>query len=226
MKITFLDENSNNYRRVKKSLWGDPTGKIKTFAIISPENPLGWENSTEEDFKRKYLQWLDNPSKYNKEQLSNMKSSMIRSKIKETGDRALIFGNFTYAHIRGKYGEYENTLMIFNIPFSDAKVLAKDYGQESFFFGIVKSDKSTIAYYKTTNSCKTYKLVEITEDVSTVEDAEDFFSKFGFKYTINMREVGADVPEVANTDEFEESMNEKSTFIARSSHRKNSYNER
>lgn len=41
-----------------------------------------------------------------------------------------------------------------------------------------------------------------------------------------MREFGADVPEVANADEFEESMNEKSTFMARSSHRKNSYNAR
>lgn len=223
MKIDKLEENSNNYRRAKKALWGDPSGKIKTFAIISPENPLEWENSTEEEFKEKYRKWLDNPQKFNKEQLSNMKSSMIKSKIKETGDRALVFGNFTYVHIRGKYGGYENTLMIFNIPFADAKVLARDYGQESFFFGIVRPDRSTIAYYKTTNSCKTYKLVEITEDVSTVEDAEDFFSKFGFKYTINMREFGADVPEVVNNGEFEESMNEKSTFVSRSSHRKNSY---
>ena len=41
-----VDENSNKYRRLKRALFGDPSGKIRTFAIISTENPLGFKDST------------------------------------------------------------------------------------------------------------------------------------------------------------------------------------
>ena len=59
-----LDENSNRYRRVKKALFGDPSGKIKTFAIISPENPLGLKDSTDEEWLDKYRRWSDDKSGY------------------------------------------------------------------------------------------------------------------------------------------------------------------
>ena len=36
MKLVKLDENS--LTRVKKSIYGDPMGKIQTFAIISADN--------------------------------------------------------------------------------------------------------------------------------------------------------------------------------------------
>ena len=42
MKLCF---ESERFKKVKRSLFGDPTGKIKTFAIVSPENPLGWKNA-------------------------------------------------------------------------------------------------------------------------------------------------------------------------------------
>ena len=35
----------------KASLFGDTRNKIRTFAIISPENSLGFENSDEEELK-------------------------------------------------------------------------------------------------------------------------------------------------------------------------------
>ena len=216
-------ENNNNYRRLKKALFGDPSNKIKTFAIISPENPLGWADSSEEEFKVKYAKWTGNPQKYNKEALDELKSSLIKDKIKNNGEKCLKYGNFNYVKIKGSYGDKENTLMIFNIPFADAKTIAKSFGQESFFYGIVGEEKSKIAYYKTDNSCITYKLIDITDTVTYENDAEDFFSKFGFKYKINMKEFGDNVDSINNDGEFEESMNENRTFLSRAEHRKIAY---
>ena len=45
MKFKFIEsdfeESNNQFKRVKNVLFGDTSGKIKTFAIISPENPMG-----------------------------------------------------------------------------------------------------------------------------------------------------------------------------------------
>ena len=45
MKFKFIESNfeesNNRFKRVKNALFGDTSGKIKTFAIISPENSMG-----------------------------------------------------------------------------------------------------------------------------------------------------------------------------------------
>lgn len=221
-KIT--NENSNNFRRVKKALWGDPSGKIKTFAIISPENPLGWKDATDDELKDKYLKWSNQKGQYNQEMRDKLKAELIPAKVTENGDRTLRIGGFTYVQIKGSYGDREKTFMIFNIPFEDAREIARSYGQESFFFGKVDAEYSTIGYYLTTNACATYKRIELSRTISTEDDATDFFSKFGCKFRINMREFGDNIPEVEDNGEFEESMNgENSTFMSRQAHRKNAY---
>ena len=45
-------ESNNQFKRVKNALFGDTSGKIKTFAIISPENPMGISYSRKENEKR------------------------------------------------------------------------------------------------------------------------------------------------------------------------------
>lgn len=219
-----LDENSNKFRRVKKSLFGDPTGRIKTFAIISVENPLGWKNSTEEEFKKKYLEWTEDKTKYNKDQILKAKSSVLLHKIEQTGEEALKYGGFTYVPIEGSYGEKENSYLIINLSYNDAKTIARDFGQEAFFYGEPQTDQSTIYYFVTFDGCKTYKQVDVTKTVTYEEEAEDFFSKYGFKFKINLRYFGADIPEVVDNKMFEESLNdENSTFISRALCRKQAY---
>lgn len=221
----YLEENSNRYRRVKRALFGDPTGKIKTFAIISPENPLGMKDTPDEEWKEKFRNWSNDPKKYNKEALASLKKELLADWIKDTGDDAMKYGGFNYVQIKGKYGDNEKTLIIFNIPLIDAKIIARDYGQESFFWGKVSDTEdtpSTIGYYKSTNYCKTYELVEVTNTIYDAEEAEDFFSKYGFKYRIGMREFGDEVPEVTDTKEFEESFDENRTFMSRVLHRRKS----
>lgn len=229
MKAKRLYENSNRYRRVKRALFGDLTGRIRTFAIISPQNPKGALGSEDEDFRQNFLKYVDNPKEWNKNRLVQLKRELIADRIKATGDTALKYGHFNYVQIKGSYGEKEKSLIIFNLAEADAKVIARDYGQESFFFGHVSNEEdkpSRIAYYKTENHCKTYKLVEITETVTDETDATDFFSKFGFKYRINMREFGDDVPEILNQSEFEESLKETYTFMGRALSRRRAQNDR
>lgn len=224
MEKFILDENSNNYRRMKKALWGDASGKIKTFAIISVENPLGWKNSTEEEFIKKYKEWTNNPSNYNKLKTGEMKAELAAKNIEKNGDTVMKFGGFNYVNIKGTYaGNKEKTFFIFNIPFEDAKAIARGYGQESFFYGKVYADHSDIAYYETSDACKTYKLIEITNSVVELKDADDFFSKYGFQYRIDLSYFGADVTPIENNGEFEESMDDKRTFLSRASHRYKSY---
>lgn len=221
-----LEENSNRYRRVKHALFGDPTGKIKTFAIVSPENPLGLKDSTEEEWRERFIKWSANKQKYNRDALTSMKQRLLADRIKKTGDAAMQMGGFNYVQIKGRYGDYENTFIIFNIPLADAKIIARDYGQESFFWGKVANTEdtnSTIGYYKTNDGCKTYNLVEITDTIYDASDAEDFFSKYGFKYRIGMQEFGDKVTPIVDTKEFEESLDETRTFISRASHRRSAY---
>lgn len=227
MKIQKLNE-PNKFRRLKRSLFGDPTGKIKTFAAISPQNPLGWENSTEEEFKKRFVEYTKNKQKYNADKLKELKAEFVKDRIEQTGNEALKYGHFNYVPVTGSFGEVEKTLIIFNLTIGDAKIIARDYGQLSFFFGKVSNDEgqaSTIAYYKTFDNCNSYKLVEISRTITDETDAEDFFSKFGFKYRINMREFGDDVDSIKNDGYFEESMNENLTFSARASYRRMAYGE-
>ena len=224
-KIT-LDENSNRYRRVKKALFGDPSGKIKTFAIISPENPLGLKDSTDEEWLEKYRKWSDDKSGYNRDAIVRLKKELLADRIEKNGDDAMSMGGFNYVQIKGKYGANEKTFIIFNISLADAKIIARDYGQESFFWGRVANTvdtNSTIGYYVTSNNCKTYDLVEVSNTIYDESDATDFFSKYGFKYRIAMREFGDDVPEITDTKEFEESFDENRTFMSRALHRKRAY---
>lgn len=190
-----MDENSNRYRRLKRALFGDSTGKIRTFAIISPENPDGKQLTPSE----------------NKARLSTFKTG-------------LKMGHFVYVPLKGSYGVRENSFIIFNCTLSDAMILASDYGQQSFFYGNTNEDTtSIIRYYKSDNGGQTYKHID-TSDVITYEDeATDFFSKFGLKFRINMQEFGDDVPKIEDEGEFLESLNDDRTFLSRAMYRKNSY---
>ena len=184
MKVKLITESNKKFQRMQTAFgWGRPADNVKTFAIISYENPLGWKNSEEEEFIKKYQAWLNNPKKYNADAktLSKdaLKNKMLDS-IKRKGDETLKYGHFSYVNIEGSYfGQREKSRIIFNLPYIDAQGLARDYGQESFFFAKVVDNNPVIAYYETKDACKTYKLVDISNTISDRTDADDFFSKYG-----------------------------------------------
>lgn len=51
-----LEANESKLTHIKKAIYGDKTGKIKTFAIISADNPMGESvNSIENNISRKRM---------------------------------------------------------------------------------------------------------------------------------------------------------------------------
>lgn len=162
MKV--LKENSST--RLKKALFGDVTGKISTFALLTAENPLGKEISAEENNKR---------------------TKRLKVYCKKLG--------IQYVPVEGSFGNIKHSLMLFNLAQKDAEFLAKSFDQLSFFFGKTanvigtedRNTSSTIAYYATDDSGKTYVLKEKSDRIEDKKDAEDFFSRHGdFKFSINM----------------------------------------
>ena len=214
---------SERYKKVRRSLFGDPTGKIKTFAIVSLENPLCWKNASDEEVKERFRKWQDNPNEWNKLSKQNLTKDYLQMKVKKTGETCLRIGGYNYVPIKGFYEDHERSYIIFNISLKDAKTIASDFGQESFFFGEVFPDKSVISYYKTTNACKTYNLVEKSSTITYEDEAEQYFSKFGFKFRINMKEFGDDIPEVIDEQAFQESFEEFRSFMSRASKRRDAY---
>ena len=224
MKLQFEDLNeSERFKKVKRSLFGDPTGKIKTFAIVSPENPLGWKNATDEEIVDRFRKWQNNPSEWNKLSRKNLTSDYLQMRVQKTGETCLRLGGYNYVPIKGFYAEHEHSYIIFNISLKDATIIASSFGQESFFYGEVKANKSVISYYETKDACKTYKLVEKSSTVTYEDEADEYFSKFGFKFRINMKQFGDDVPDVIDEQAFNESFEDCRTFSSRASRRRDAY---
>ncbi len=212
---------SRRFIKSQRALFGDPSGRIRTFAIISPDNPVGIFG--EEEWNK--ISQAERIA-FNRENREELQQKLSKAKaIKRDGDKAMGYGGFDYVKIKGNYGINETSYLIFNLTTEDAIVVARSYGQESFFFGIVSKNPSTepsqIAYYKTTNKCKTYKLIEISNTISDESEAEQFFSKFGVKFRINLQEFGDKVTPVKNDGRFKDSF-ESVTFMSRGSARRDS----
>lgn len=212
---------SKRFIKSQRALFGDPSGKIRTFAIISPDNPVGIFG--QEEWSK--ISQLERTS-FNKENRKELQQLLSRAEaIKRDGNKAMGYGGFDYVKIKGSYGDKETSYLIFNLTLEDAKIVAKNYGQESFFYGKVSKTPSTnpsqIAYYKTTDKCKTYKLIEISNTISDESQATDFFSKFGVKFRINMQEFGDNTTTIENNEAFESSFTNY-TFVSRGSARRES----
>ena len=191
MKI--VNENSNT--RVKKALFGDITGKIATFALLTAENPMGKELTAEENNKR---------------------TARLKEYCKKLG--------IQYVPVEGSFGSIEHSFMLFNLAQKDAEFLARKFGQLSFFFGkttnVIGSDDrntaSTISYYATNDDCKTYQLVEKSDKIDDKKDAEDFFSRHGdFKFSINMDIFNEDLKPIDDNRCIDDSLTVKGRAIYR-----------
>lgn len=162
---------SDTSRRQKAvTMFKGGNGRVKTFAIISVENPMSKTFSREENNKRD-------------------------EKFKEE----LRGGNYSYNMQKGWYERKENSFMVFNISLDSAYYFSQKYAQESFFYcefdekGL-RFDLYSCAYngskerYLETldyHSIK-YKLVESSYEFTT--DGE-YYTAIGrnFKFSIKMK---------------------------------------
>ena len=195
MKLT-INENPN--ARVKQALFGYISGKIRTFAVLSAENPMGMKNSAKEN---------------------NNNTKELKAKLKEMG--------IQYVPIEGKYGNIEHSFMLFNITREDAQYLAEWFEQESFFY-CINTSPATLIYYETSESDHSkYRKVEENNKISNEFDADDFFSRHGdFKFKFDMDYFKESVFRLSesfiNEKELELSLQENRTMKSRFIHRLNS----
>lgn len=154
--------------KTSKALFGDYSNKIKTFGIVSAENPNGKELSSNENVRR-----------------TNQLKQRLKTMVLQ------------FKKLYGVYKENkERSFIIFNCSLNEMKELAKDFGQESFFFGTTKmidnnSDErktsSSISYYQRDDENSPYELIETSDDIITDIDFNDFYSKHrGLNFKIDM----------------------------------------
>ena len=212
-----LDESN----KVSKVLWGDYYNKIRTFAIISAENPLVMTMNISSNRERTELL-----KKYLKDgvfQAIEVDGEVVQDIVNDFGEKEE-YPN--YKKIDGMYEESEHSFMIMNISLKSAKAIAKTFGQESFFYGKVtqitdnmkdyryttRATTATIEYWKATKIVKNkdlsptisdYKLIEVSNRVNSVNDALNYYSKYkGNKFTIKTKEFES-VCEILDEDALE-----------------------
>lgn len=190
-----MSKLENKGTRVKSALFGDTSGKIKTFAVLSAENPMDMKNTAFEN---------------------NKNTNELRQKLKDMG--------LQYVLIEGKYGNVEHSFMIFNITRDDAQYLAEWFEQESFFYWI-NTSPATLIYYEISKSYPSrYKKIEENNKISNESDADDFFSRHGdFKFKFDTDYFKESVLNlssmITNEYELELSLQENRTMKSRFIHR-------
>lgn len=167
-----LKENPNT--RAKSALLGADE-RIKSFAIGTPDNPMDWNGSdmTDEERRRE-----NNKRRVKFEKL--LKDGF--HKFKNVGDK------MGFVKISGVYDEPEmpeHSYVIINANIENAKSIFKQYGQQSFIFGIKDKDTGTMTYqlWLRDDINDDFRLVEKQKDITNESDAEQFFSRLhDFKF--------------------------------------------
>ena len=151
IKKNRIEENSST--RVKSALF-NRGNKIRTFAILTAENPLGERQSSEknnEDMKR------------------------LKKELKTL--------HLNYIKVLGMYGNKEHSVMIVNLSYDDAENLAGMFLQDSFIFGDdngIRYYKIDRPLYEKTGEIK-YDLLETSNRVDTLQDPT---VEYNFEYSI------------------------------------------
>lgn len=156
---------------------------------------------TEKSISQKYKE-LKNAQKFILGELKNVKTSVIMSPQNPLGAKAsnrdnriakkdfekyLKDGYYAYHKILGKYGQYEDSYIVFNISLEEAKKMNLKYVQDTFIFVENTNPMKWSVYKYQTEPEPHYKFNGSYEgNVSDERSAEDFFSKLGKKFKFNI----------------------------------------
>lgn len=195
--MRIIKENSST--RIKSALYGDVTGKIRTFGIMTPENPMGVQYSNEDNNKL---------HKAFKEILSKMHVQYIKQ--------------------LGSFGNKEHSYVLVNVSLNDMVYLNTKFNQMSFFFGRVTKEGSSISYYEKPSKDSDYELIETVDRVVNAKDFNDFFSSHGdFKYSIDLdyfKENLDSISEIVDEEAMNEALDDAYTIKHRVNERALAYN--
>jgi hypothetical protein len=162
LKEDLLKENPNT--RLKSALFGNDD-KIVSFAIGTPENPMGEDVDDETNNKlRKKFEIL---------------LKRMREEYKELNSQS-------YIKTKGKYGNTEHSYFIINPNLDEMKDLFKLFNQKSSIFAIRNDSGDMEFQYWERNENSDFVLRDRSRNIETMEDFEDFFTSLhDFKFNIN-----------------------------------------
>lgn len=189
--------------KVKRALFGDYYNKVRTFAILSAENPHNKQLTPQEN---------------------NYRTEKLKSAFREYV--------LQYKPLQGVYKETkEHSFIVFNCTLNEAKELSERFGQESFFYGEVhlvtnkdkepidyskderRETRASISYYQYDDDKKAWDLIETSNDIVTDIDFNNFYSKYkDFNFKIDMdifKENLNSLKAPVNIKLFEKTLNEE-----------------
>lgn len=109
--VDILNERNSRKKKIMRAFSKGRTNHIKSFAILTAENPMGVEKPKDEN-KR------------------------LNAQLKEH----LRVGHFPYLPVKGWFGTEENSFLLYNLSFNDAKRIAGLYDQLSFIYGRITGE--------------------------------------------------------------------------------------
>lgn len=153
--------------------------KIKTFAILTFYN---------RDKKTQSKKDNTNQNKLLKGYLGNKDNIKIDDKIVEL--ERILKQKTPYYKAKGKYGDKEQSLIIYNISFNEAYRLAQLGGQQSFIWGT--NDNGILKFEFWANASKTegkyiYKKVDERDKFNILDnDVEDYYTQISRDFKFNI----------------------------------------
>ena len=200
-KKKVLSETSRRQKAIKNFL--GVNNKVKTFGIITAENPMGMKIGSQENMKR-----------------NSMLTSFLRSK------------QYMYCQVKGKYGNIEHPFMVYNVSLEDMKTIGRTFDQERFIYAEIDNKQGQphveFSFYKKdfsentnidngkrlTPSQREYRFIEskgVYVRINT--EADDDFTAIGrnFKFSIPF-------------DIFSEAINRFNDFISERCEKYEEYN--
>jgi hypothetical protein len=153
----FLSETSR--RQKAQQAVNGKLNNLRSFAILTSDNPMG-----------KKLSSAENSSRY---------ESLMKD---------LKLGSFIYFPVKGKYNDIEQSVIIYNISLDDAIWLGDTYEQESIIFCIPNISDKTVHYeYWERNNVGSplKKTIERDEYIDATDD-RDMFTQISRKFKIRI----------------------------------------
>lgn len=205
--------------KVRSALFGDKRRLIKTFAVLTGENPMGKKLSDIENRQRnkRLRKGIENDRRADMEKSGLSQEDFFRRL------------HVQYIPIQGKFGNDEHSYIVINLSLDDAKKYSELFEQMSFFFGEhTKDDKIIISYYERAREEDDFELIEKTERIDNAQDFDDFFSKYnGLKWSfyLNYFNEGYNFREIINEDFLNKSLDDSYTMMGRALYRRRAYKE-
>ena len=191
--------------------------RVRTWAIISSDNPLGCNSISEDEFVDRYIKWSGRDQK----EKEGLNKEIVLGRLIYSGYRSRQFFVAPRIALTQKAGE--QYYIVFNITAEDSKILAMHHGQERFFFAEKSSNGVKISYYTMMQSCGSYLCEAVSNNILTTREAEDFYLRHGMNVKVNMKSAATIIPNIKDDYAFERSLDTELTPKGRAFERKYAY---